>query len=343
MKKRLQSTQKRRVGFFEYTPRNRVVAELLGANGYEAVFPSDDSGGAIDLWIACITNPSEARAAEGFRAARRQGALVALVCRCSGETARQVAKHCESLDPEETIYLDHPDALSDLIDAVFEILGQDTPPDLRFDGPRLYTRSYEADETGTNNCAYELAAFLTEKGVAHAHRIRIVSAAYEATDNVRRHAYGADSGTFSIEIEVDRTRIHIGVIDRGNGFDAGRVKADSVPAALPTSPRADLATQREERRAHDLGYRGLQRLAALTEESDVQSDENGTRVEMVFELTPVRFEEEPEGFADVDFLAPDRARELVQALKEGVEVMGDIAPALALTVGRLLNGAQRGF
>jgi hypothetical protein len=87
---------------------------------------------------------------------------------------------------------------------------------------------------------------------------------------------------------------------------------------------------------------GLDRLAALSEGYDVRSNDKGTHVEMRFELTPVQFEEEPDDVDGDDSFDPRYARELVRALQGGAEELGDIAPALTLTIGRLLGGSRRG-
>ena len=329
MKSRFSIEKARNVAFFACTPRSRAIAEVLRSYGYSVHFASEEGGkptDEVDLWIADFTNPREVKAAEALREVHARAPLIALV------GAGSLDGRGRSLRASETVHFGSARAFHDLMIAVDRLVGDGTV-DARFIDTRSYSRSYDADEEGTNQCAYELAAFLTERGVVHAHRIRIVSAVFEAADNARRHGYAGASGTFSVEVLLERARVHVTVEDRGRGFDAVREQVERVPAALPTRGGP-------ERGAPKSTMGGLQRLAALSEELDLHSDERGTRVEMTFELSPVRFEEEPDDFTDVDFLDPDRARELLRALQEGAEEIGDVAPALALTVGRLLGGAQ---
>jgi len=330
MKKRERNQIERRVGFFERTPRNRVLGELLRSVGYDVRYSPSAKEESVDLWIACLTNQAEATAASDQRTCHPNTPLLGLMEPAPGDALECLEAH----ETHEVIPLS-ADFMGEVVDAARRIIGEVEVENPRFGGPSSYQRTYEANEAGANSSAYELAAFLTEREVAHAHRIRIVSAVYEATDNARRHAYVDGAGAFSIRVEIQRARVHVSVVDQGRGFDAKRIMTDSVPAALPTSGT--------ERRQPCHASSGLTRLAALSEEIDFQSDEKGTRVELVFELTLVHFEEEQKDFTDGDFLDPDRARELVRALKEGDQSIGDFAPAMALTIGRLLGGAQRGF
>ena len=329
MKRRERDMTEGRVGFFERTPRNRVLGELLRSVGYDVRYSPNGEEEDVELWIACLTNQIEASAALSQRASRPDTPLLGLM----EPSQDQALEGAEAHELCEVVPLT-PKFMGEVIDSARRIIGQEDSQEVRFGAPSTYQRTYEADTAGANCSAYELAAFLTEYAVAQAHRIRIVSAVYEATDNARRHAFVEGTGTFSVRVEIQRTRVNVCITDQGPGFDATRVLTDSVPAALPM--------RGTERTRHGNTSGGLRRLAALSEESDIQSDEKGTRVQLGFELTPVRFEEEGTDLSDADFLDPDRARELVRALKEGDQDVGDFSPAMALTIGRLLGGAQQG-
>lgn len=317
-----------RIGFLADHPRNHALAETLRMRGFEVHVPAADGGDppACDLWIVCLDDPAEVATARGLRPLHADLPWIALAAPESPE-AERLAEELET-----TAVVEHPGragafgALAQRVELVFDPLAAPTEP-----GIQGYARTYPANAHGAQRGARDLAAFLTEKGVAHAHRIRIASAVCEIADNVRRHAYGAGDHSFEVEVELKRTRVNVAVSDQGRGFDAERVHLDSIPAPLPTTGHAHGASMST----------GLQRVSALSEELVVRSDPSGTRVELFFELTPVRFEEEREGFAEVDFLDPRRARDLLRSLQEGAEDLGNIAPALALTVGRLLGGAQQ--
>lgn len=330
MKDRRQSSRMHQVGFFQRNQRNRVIAEVLQACGYETSFANGEGVRKdIDLWIACLSDPLEAAAAKRLRQGDERIPLLAL----SGGYTREVDDLAETLCAQKLIDFKNGQGLRELVEELDDVLRSNPTKDDPQKGRKCLEHTYEANETGTYTCACDLAAFLMEIGVAHAHRIRIVSAVYEATDNVRRHAYPDRAGTFAVEVELERTQVHICVVDQGCGFDAARMQLDSVVAALPTRGHVRLA--------HPAPSGGLLRLAALSEKHEVQSDRNGTRVEMTFELTPVRFDEEFGDSTDVDFLDPPRSREIMQSLEAGEEI-GAIAPAMALTVGRLLGKTQRG-
>ena len=83
---------------------------------------------------------------------------------------------------------------------------------------------------------------------------------------------------------------------------------------------------------------GLGRIERLCEEHTLTSGPSGTRVELTFELTPVRFDEESEHLSETDFLDPERARRLIAALRKGHNDLSGVAPSMALTIGRILGG-----
>lgn len=330
MKDRRQTSRMRQVGFFQWNQRNRVIAETLQSHGYDVRFATDeDVEEKIGLWIACLSDPVEADAAKRLRQGDARIPLLAL----TGGYTREVDDLAETTCAQQLLYFENGRGLHELVEVVADILGSNPIKDDLRNSPKFFERAYEASETGTYAGACDLASFLLETGVAHAHRIRIVSAVYEATDNVRRHAYPDRVGTFAIEVALERTQVDICVVDQGCGFDAVRVQLDSVVAALPT--------RGNERPSRTAPSGGLLRLAALSEKHEVLSDLNGSRVEMSFELTPVRFDEELEDSTDVSFLDPPHSRDIVRSLEEGEEI-GAFTPAMGLTIGRLRGRTQRG-
>jgi len=197
-----------------------------------------------------------------------------------------------------------------------------------------FERSYAPGEPTVGRAARELSAFLVNEGVANAHRVRIASALAELVDNAVRHAYPDGQGQITVQASVQRTRVLLVVSDQGRGFDVRAVRLESVPAALP-SPRgrkpAPLARTSDS-------SRGLGRVELLCEEHALHSSPRGTRAELVFELSPVRFEEEGEHLGDTDFLDPTRVRSLIRSLRQGQADLRQVPPGMALTIGRILGG-----
>jgi len=206
--------------------------------------------------------------------------------------------------------------------------------------PRAHSfqQSYAPDEHTVGRAAREVSAFLTNEGVAHAHRVRIASAVAELVDNSCRHAYGKRSGPVTVEASVQRTRVQLIVSDQGCGFDVSGARLDSVPAALPVKrARQPVATAARNGSEHGLG-----RLERLCEELSLQSSAQGTRAELTFELSPVRFDEESEHLGDTEFLDPTRVRSLIQSLRSGQADLAAVTPGMAMTIGRILGGLQSG-
>jgi anti-sigma regulatory factor (Ser/Thr protein kinase)/CheY-like chemotaxis protein len=192
-------------------------------------------------------------------------------------------------------------------------------------------RSYAAEASSVGRAAREISAFLVNEGVVNAHRVRIASALAEVVDNACRHAYPGGAGEIVVRAEVQRTRVQVSVTDQGRGFDAARARLERVPAALPGARGA----RRSSRSSSDTG---LGRVERLCEHHELFSSPEGTRVELTFELTPVRFDEEPEHLAETDFLDPERARSLIRSLRKGGTDLSGVPPAMALTIGRILGG-----
>lgn len=193
-------------------------------------------------------------------------------------------------------------------------------------------RRYPAEVATVGRAAREVSAFLVNEGVAGAHRVRVASALAELVDNACRHAYGHPTGEIAVHVAIRGARVHLTVEDSGCGFDVARHRLERIPPALPS--RRGL---RALPAAHANSHAGLGRIERLCESCSIHSSASGTRAELVFELTPVRFEEEPEHLSQTDFLDPDRARSLIASLRKGSDLSG-LAPDMALTVGRILGG-----
>jgi anti-sigma regulatory factor (Ser/Thr protein kinase) len=196
-------------------------------------------------------------------------------------------------------------------------------------GAHSCVRSYSSDESTVGRAAREISAFLVNEGVVNAHRVRIASALAEVVDNACRHAYPGGGGEVVVRAEVQRTRVQVSISEQGGGFDAARARLERVPAALPGARGASRSSSSNT---------GLGRVERLCEHSELASGSWGTRVELSFELTPVRFDEEAEHLAETDFLDPSRARSLINALRKGRTDLSSVPPAMALTIGRILGG-----
>ena len=197
-----------------------------------------------------------------------------------------------------------------------------------------YRRRYPVGADTVGHAARELSAFLTKHGVSMAQRVRIASALAELVDNACRHAYPAGNGDVMVEVHYDRTKVGIRVEDQGRGFDAHKGAVERVQGVLPAGKKA---AQRPAPPS-----KGLARVATLCERHEIRSSPRGTEIELCCELTHTRFADEPEDFSETDFLDPARARALLAALRDGASSLANVAPSLALTIGRLLGGNSDG-
>jgi len=187
--------------------------------------------------------------------------------------------------------------------------------------------SYEIGDQTVGRAAREVSAFLVNERVATPHRVRIASALAEIVDNACRHAYRDSSGRVQVEARIQGNRVQVEVVDLGSGFDSALAQLERIPPALPG-----------RRRGGSGSSTGLGRVERLCEGLTVDSGPGGTRVEMTFELTPVRLQDESEDLAATDFLDPSRARSLITALRDDAADLSRVAPAMALTIGRILGG-----
>lgn len=195
--------------------------------------------------------------------------------------------------------------------------------------PHAIARSYALEEGVSGRAAREISAFLVNEGVVAAHRVRIASAVAELVDNAHRHSNSRD-GRVTVACELAGNRVKLEVQDRGQGFDVGAVRLDRVPAALPAT-----RTARGPRAGGGLG-----RVELLGERLQADSNGSGSRIEVEFQLTPVRFDEEAEALTDTEFLDPRSARQLIAALKSGTADLSGISSPLAVTIGRIIGGVS---
>jgi DNA-binding response OmpR family regulator len=187
-------------------------------------------------------------------------------------------------------------------------------------GRARYRRSYGSRARDVERAARELAAHGLALGLGPSCRARIASAAAEAFDNVRAHAYpaGEDRG-FEVEADVQEREILVTVTDRGVGFDPACVAEHAFDSAL---------------------HNGLARAACLAE--DVQLDSRpggGARVTLRFAAYRSAFDEDQGlDLTEVDFLTPELSKQVLRALELAEADPFRLSPALAVSIGRLLAG-----
>jgi len=190
---------------------------------------------------------------------------------------------------------------------------------LRIHTPRSATETYLVGP-GMPACearpVLDLLAFTTRLGLERAWRTRIATAVGLAVENARSHAYPEAEGPLEMVVELTGQTLTVTLADQGVGFE-------------PAAPDALGALD---------ALRGLDLIDALTERLDVTSGPDGTTLQLEFELTPVRFEEEAPGLDELDHMDPASCRELMALATSGdLEVPAHLMP----TLGRLLSARQR--
>lgn len=318
------------------SPRSLVVAEILRSQGHEVLAHQDRTTFLAqpepDLHLLGPTLADGTKALELLAELRRAGrsAPVLLLDEAPDFATMRGAVAAGADD----IVL-RPLESGVLAKAVARVMAGRTPRPRIDVEPRShdFERTYELSGETVGRAARELSAFLVNEGVANAHRVRIASAVAELVDNAARHAYEGGRGRVTVQASVQRTRVHLAVCDQGRGFDVAAVRLESVPAALPRARSRQPAPTRSQDPSHGLGRIGL-----LCEEHTLHSSASGTRAELVFELTPVRIEEEHEHLGDTEFLDPSRVRSLIQSLRKGQANLANVAPGMAMTIGRILGG-----
>jgi anti-sigma regulatory factor (Ser/Thr protein kinase)/CheY-like chemotaxis protein len=340
----------------ELSQRTHVLSEVLRGQGHEVISHPDAraflAAPEPDLYLlgSCIADGSSGLdLLEALRRTGRSAPVLLLGDRPDFASLRRAVE----LGANDLLL--RPLEPGELARALERAVAERTPRPRIDATPRSHVceRTYSIDEHTVGRAAREISAFLVNEGVASAHRVRIASAVAELVDNACRHAYGQENGAISVRAEVQGARVQLSVEDDGRGFDVVRARLERVPAPLPRSRAGRTAAKGP--RALGAGAspacssfrsslplssssNGLGRVERLCEEHRIASGPGGTRVELTFELTPVRFDEESESLADTDFLDPERARSLIAALRKGQDDLSGVAPAMALTVGRILGG-----
>ena len=316
----------------EPSKRSAVVSEILREQGHELVCHEDEkaflSTPEPDVYLLGPALADGTRGLELLESLRRAGRSAPFVL---------LDEKPSFEDMRRAVELGATDLVLRPLDAAELTRALERAQAARAARPRIdvapgnhgCVRSYSVDESTVGRAAREISAFLVNEGVVNAHRVRIASALAEVVDNACRHAYSRSAGEIVVRAEVQRTRVQVSVTDQGRGFDTARVKLERVPAALPGA--------RGPRRSSSSDT-GLGRVERLCEHHELFSSPQGTRIELTFELTPVRFDEEAEHLAETDFLDPERARSLIHALRKGRTDLSGVPPAMALTIGRILGG-----
>jgi anti-sigma regulatory factor (Ser/Thr protein kinase) len=183
-------------------------------------------------------------------------------------------------------------------------------------------RVYATAAATSQRAARAVVAFALESGIGPACRARVGGAVAEIVDNCFRRAYPDRSGIVRVSAWRDGSDLRVRIQDEGVGFDVARLDEDLLGTPL---------------------HSGLSRAISLAEALRIESTPGrGTRVDMRFTATFIAFDEDREiDLCDHDFLMPDAARRVLHALRRPETAhMHQLSPALAVVVGRLLEGPE---
>lgn len=317
--------------------RTTVLSEILRSQGHEVVECDDRQGllseRDVDLYLlgrALSDGTRGLELLEALRSAGRSAPVILLDDRPGFDEMRRAIE----LGANDIVL--RPEEEGELARSIERACAARVPRPRIDTTPRSHTceRRYEIDETTVGRAAREISAFLVNEGVVNAHRVRIASALAEVVDNACRHAFPDKKGEIEVSAEVQNTRVQLTVSDSGRGFDADRIRLERVPPALPGARRGALSSSMGATSSST----GLGRVERLCESHSIASNAQGTRIELTFELTPVRFDEESEHLAETDFLDPSRARSLIASLRKGRADLSSVPPGMALTIGRIIGG-----
>ncbi len=190
---------------------------------------------------------------------------------------------------------------------------------------------YQAQHQDAEEALAELSRYLEEAHLAAAHIARALVASAELIDNAQRHS--GDAGTaFGVAAEVHNSRLWLAISDHGCGLKESDARLEAAAAALP-KPRRVKAISAGAARVHG----GISRAARLAERFEVSSQEQGTTVELEFELFPVSCSARE--LPQLDSLQPKPMRLLIHSMEAGRLSIEDISPVLALTAQRLVGAA----
>lgn len=181
-----------------------------------------------------------------------------------------------------------------------------------------FARSLPAIDASIETGSRALGAFLLERGVQPSHRVRITTALAEILQLAGRGSdAAATQGRVAVHARTDTDAVRVEVESQASSLASLAV----VPAALPGFPVLE-----DE----------LWRVRQLCEAIDIHPTPSGSRIVLSFALTPVRFAEEGDELAELDFLHPDTTRSWLSALAraDGGTV---VPPSLTTTLGRLLD------
>jgi len=315
------------------SPQANVFIELFRGHGHEVSFQDDRNGflslNDADVYVVGRALSDGTSGLDLLEALRLSGRKAPVVMVDERPSFQELSR---AIELGATDFVLRPMESDELCGAVERAAARATKRPRIDAEPRPHSceRSYTIDDSTVGRAAREISAFLVNEGVASAHRVRIASALAEVVDNTCRHAYPDSGGRIQVQVQLQGARVQLAVEDFGAGFDAALARLERVPAALPG--------QRRSTPVSGSSTTGLGRVERLCESHAISSGPEGTRVEMTFELTPVRFEEEPEHLAETDFLDPSRAKSLIASLRRGRTDLSGVAPAMALTIGRILGG-----
>lgn len=315
------------------------VAAALRSLGHEVVLPEDAQGclaaPEAGLYLLGETLPDRSAGLDLLAALRRTGRTAPCVLLFDAPDFAELRRAVE-LGAADVLF--EPLTPEALARALARAGGKraPAPPSEHEEHAHALERRYPAEPDSVGRAAREISAFLVNEGVASAHRVRIASALAELVDNACRHAYPGGRGEVAVQVALQHSRVQLVVEDSGCGFDVAAQRLERVPPALPGRRLRAVGTSGARASSHH----GLGRIERLCESHALTSGPRGTRAELTFELTPVRFEEESEHLGETDFLDPERARGLIESLRKGNDLKG-LAPSMALTVGRILGGLEQ--
>jgi len=206
------------------------------------------------------------------------------------------------------------------IDHLVRLVEQDEDREIRSSCTfgRRYRVSRELCECGPR----DLLAFTLRSGVGPAARARIASALAEVLENVWRHAYPTGDGEVEVRAQLTPSELSVSVRDEGVGMDTASVARTPVRKGSPC---------------------GFARVSALSEDLVIRSGPGtGTQVEMLFTIFSARFDNSQQtDLSDIDWLSPQLARTVMKHLENpDHEQAFQFSPALAVSIGRLLNGPR---
>lgn len=216
-----------------------------------------------------------------------------------------------------------PTALTNAVEHCADDHSPDAPARIGHSG------SYLSASQESHEALQGLVRYLDQACIPAAHSARVLAASAELLDNVERHAFEED-GEYQVQAQLRNSRLWISVSDSGCGIDRGAAQQEATAPALPFSRKIKAISK-----GVPLVFGGLSRVARLADRFELIAQEQGTCVELEFELSPVACAtgELPQ----LQSLQPESVRSLVRRVETGRLAIGEIDPILALTVQRLVG------